>query len=108
MVDPSLPDLILYGRAECGLCIEARELINAVLAERASTGVPTPTFVEHDIDDDANLQRAFFDRIPVVELGDRRIETVISVAKLRRLLREALDTAALDEGHVPIGTPSAT
>jgi hypothetical protein len=29
MADSSLPDLILYGRPDCSLCDEARELITA-------------------------------------------------------------------------------
>ena len=51
----------------------------------------TPTFVERDIDDDPAWQRAYFATIPVVELGEGRLETVISAAKLRRLLAEQLD-----------------
>ena len=88
-----LPDLILYGRADCGLCDEARELLRALLDERAASGLPTPTLQERDIDADPTLQRAFFATIPVVELGDRRLETVTSAAKLRRLLTEVLDGA---------------
>ena len=88
-----LPDLILYGRADCGLCDETRELLRALLDERAAAGLPTPTLDERDIDADPALQRAFFATIPVVELGDRRLETVTSAAKLRRLLTEVLDGA---------------
>ena len=88
-----LPDLILYGRADCGLCDETRQLLRALLAERATAGLPTPTLQERDIDVDPALQRAFFATIPVVELGDRRLETVTSAAKLRRLLADVLDGA---------------
>ena len=86
-----LPDLILYGRPDCGLCDEARDLLQALLAERAAAGLPTPTLREIDIEADPALERAFLATIPVVELGERRLETATSAAKLRRLLAEVLD-----------------
>jgi Glutaredoxin-like domain (DUF836) len=88
-----LPDLILYGRPECGLCDEARDLLRALLEERAAAGLPTPTLRDVDIESDPALERAFLASIPVVELGDRRLETVTSAVKLRRLLAEVLDSA---------------
>ncbi len=89
-----LPDLILYGRADCGLCDETRGLLRALLDERRSNGLATPTLRDVDIDSDPALERAFFASIPVVELGGRRLETVTSLMKLRRLLAEALDVDA--------------
>jgi len=91
MADSPLPDLILYGRTDCSLCAEARELISALLADRERNGLSTPTVVERDIDTDDDWQRAFFATIPVVELGARRLETVVSLGALRRLLSDALD-----------------
>ena len=89
-----LPDLILYGRADCGLCDEARDLLRALLAERSAGGLPTPTLQDIDIDTDPALEREFFATIPVVELGGRRLETVTSATKLRRLLADVLDVTA--------------
>ena len=89
-----LPDLILYGRPECGMCDEARVLIRALLDQRAAAGLPTPTLREVDIESDPALERAFVASIPVVELGDRRLETVTSAAKLRRLLADVIDASA--------------
>ncbi len=86
-----IPDLMLYGRADCGLCDETRELLRALLEQRTAAGLPTPTLREIDIDADPALERRFFATIPVVELGDRRLETVTSAAKLRRLLADVLD-----------------
>jgi Glutaredoxin-like domain (DUF836) len=86
-----LPDLILYGRPECGLCDEARTLIEALLADRRARDLPTPTLVERDIETDETWQRVYFATIPVVELGGHRLETVISLAALRRLLDDVLD-----------------
>jgi glutaredoxin len=86
-----LPDLILYGRADCGLCDEARNLIRALLDERRANAKPAPTLREIDIESDPALERALFASIPVVELDGRRLETVTSLAKLRRLLADVLD-----------------
>ena len=98
-----LPDLILYGRAGCGLCDEARELAQALLDERRAMGLPTPALREIDIESDPALERALFASIPVVDLGGRRLETVTSLAKLRRLLIDVLD----GDG-APTGPPAAT
>jgi hypothetical protein len=86
-----VPDLILYGRAGCGLCDEARGLLGALLDERRAKGLSAPTLREIDIESDPALARTFFASIPVVELGGRRLETVTSLAKLRRLLADVLD-----------------
>ena len=91
MADSPLPDLILYGRADCSLCDEARELITALLDDRRARNLPTPALVERDIDTDPSWQRASFTTIPVVELGDQRLETVTSLAALRRLFIDVLD-----------------
>ena len=88
-----LPDLILYGRPDCGLCEEARELLGALLDERARAGLPTPSLRHVDIESDPALERVFFSSIPVVEFGGRRLETVTSAAKLRRLLADVLNDA---------------
>jgi glutaredoxin len=86
------PALILYSRPGCGLCDEARTLLHALLDRRAAAGLAAPAVEERDIDTDPAWQRAYFATIPVVELGERRLETVTSVAALRRLLDEGLGT----------------
>jgi hypothetical protein len=91
MHDAPLPDLVLYGRPGCGLCDETRVLLAVLLHERATTGRPIPTLVERDIETDPALERAFFASIPVVELGQRRLELATSAAKLRRLMSDVLD-----------------
>lgn len=90
LIVASLPDLVLYSRAGCGLCDEAREAIRLVADDRAARNLAVPAIVEIDIDADEELQRAMFDRIPIVELGDRRVELVVTIGKLRRLLNEIL------------------
>jgi hypothetical protein len=91
MADAPLPDLILYGRPDCSLCDEARSLIHALLDERARSDRPVPILIELDIEADPSLERAFFMTIPVVELGQRRVELATSATKLRRLLSDVLD-----------------
>ena len=81
-----LPDLVLYARPSCSLCEEAREAIDLVVADRRQRGLPVPAVVERNIEDDEGLLRRYLERIPVVELGDERVELVVSVGKLRRLL----------------------
>jgi glutaredoxin-like protein DUF836 len=85
-----LPDLILYGRDGCHLCDETRELLAALLAQRADAGLPTPRLVERDIASNPEWERAFLTTIPVVELADARLELATSAAQLRRLLDEGL------------------
>ena len=92
-VTAPLPDLLLYARAGCGLCDEARATLELLLTERTAAGGASPRLIERDIGTDEALERALFDRIPVVELGDRRLELTSSPAKLRRLLAEVLDAA---------------
>ena len=91
MADAPLPDLILYSRAGCHLCDEVRDLLHALLDERARDGLWTPTLHEIDIESDPDLERRYFTAIPVVELSGRQVELATSAAKLRRLLSDVLD-----------------
>ena len=86
-----LPELLLYGRSGCHLCDEARTALVGLLEERSEAGLLVPILVERDIDSNAAWQDAYFETIPVVELGDRRLELATSVLKLRRLLTDVLD-----------------
>jgi len=90
-VTPPLPDLILYARPGCSLCDETREVLGTLLADRAARGLPGARLVERDIDTDDDWQRRFAFTIPVVELGERRLELATSPARLQRLLAEGLD-----------------
>jgi hypothetical protein len=90
MADAPLPDLYLYGRPDCHLCHGTRETIGLLLEERKDAGQPVPRVVWRDISDDPALQAEIGDRIPVVELGGRRLELVTSAGRLRRLMSEVL------------------
>ena len=87
---PPLPDLVLYTRPGCSLCDEAREAIHLVIADRRARDLPAPHVIERNIDDDPELHRRLFERIPVLEIGNQRVELVVSVGKVRRLLNEVL------------------
>ena len=90
-----LPDLVLYARPQCSLCDEARQAIDAVIADRRERGLPVPAVVERNIEDDPELHRRLLERIQVVELGEARVELVVSIGKVRRLLNDAFgDTPA--------------
>ena len=97
-----LPDLVLYSRAGCSLCDEARDAIRVVLAERSTLGLSVPPLVERDIEADPELHRCLLERIPVVELGTQRVELVVTVGRMRRLLRESLDAPS------PTASPAAS
>jgi hypothetical protein len=90
-----LPELVLYARAGCTLCDEARAAIELTLADRRERGLALPSFVERDIEAEPELHRRFLERIPVVELGTRRVELVVTVGKMRRLLGEVIDGDAI-------------
>ena len=85
-----LPDLVLYGRADCRLCDETRTFLIELLSARRDAGLATPELIERDIETDPAWQRAFFATIPVLELGDRRLDIATSPARVRRLLADVL------------------
>jgi glutaredoxin-like protein DUF836 len=86
-----LPDLILYGRPGCHLCDDARTLAEQLLEARTRAGLAAPKLVERNIETDPAWQRAFFESIPVLELGGRRVELATSAGRIRRLLDDVLD-----------------
>jgi hypothetical protein len=94
MSGPS-PTIVLYGKPGCGLCDEARTILEDLLAERAASGLPTAPIEERNILSDEAWKRAFFQEIPVVEVGQRRLALATSAAKLRQLLAETLDGAQI-------------
>ena len=96
-----LPDLILYTRPGCHLCDEAREAIEAVLADRQARNLPVPSVVEIDIESDPELHRRFLERIPVVELESARVELIVTVGKLRRVFADVLDGTPAGAGPDP-------
>ncbi len=117
----AVPDLILYSRPGCALCDEAREVLEALLAQRREAGRPTPAFVERDIESNPEWEEAHFATIPVVELGDLRLELAMSTARIghcsypstwpspsaEHLFPMILVLASLASGGGPGATPAA-
>jgi glutaredoxin len=76
----------LYGRPECHLCDEAREVLQALAAELGGIELR-----EVDIEDDHELFAAYLERIPVIEVDG---EIVDELGIDRRELRRRLHTVA--------------
>ena len=71
----------LYGKAGCHLCDEAREVVEAVRAERGFE------LEEIDITRDPELEARYRERIPVVAIdGEEALELVIERTELERCL----------------------
>ena len=73
---------MLYGRPDCHLCDEAREILSALVADAGDV-----VLIERNIEADDELHRRFLERIPVVELDGRIIgELVPDAERLRSTL----------------------
>lgn len=75
--------VVLYARAGCCLCDEAREVLERVHARRP--------FVlrEFDIESDERVHRAYLERIPVVTIdGVEAFEFFVDEAELERRLEQ--------------------
>jgi Glutaredoxin-like domain (DUF836) len=76
-----MTNVVLYGREGCCLCDEAREMLLRIRARRPFA------LRERDIDRDDALQRAYLERIPVIEIdGVEEFELLIDEAELGRRL----------------------
>ncbi len=73
-------------------------MLDALLADRVSRGLPVPPFEERTIEDDEALQRRYALTIPVVTFGGHELELATTAAKLRRFLAQALDGEAVTVG----------
>ena len=93
-----MDELYLYARAGCHLCDDTRNALVHLLAERVAAGLPSPTLVERDIDTNDGWQRAFMTTIPVIELGEQRLELATSPTRIRRFLADTLDVPATARG----------
>jgi glutaredoxin len=75
----------LYSKPDCHLCVRAR---TALLKVRADLEFELH---EYDITSDEALHRAYFERIPVVALGDEELfEYFVEEDSLRERLRAIL------------------
>ena len=75
----------LYSKPDCHLCVQAREVLLRVQTDLAFE------LSERDITSDEALHRAYFERIPVVVLGDEELfEYFVDEDALRRRLGSIL------------------
>ena len=102
MIPSALPEIRLYERSGCHLCEDARTHLEALLATWSGAGRAVPRLVGRDIDSDPAWHDAFFETIPVVEIGGRRLALATSPARVRRFVEEALAYA----GSEPVTTDS--
>jgi glutaredoxin len=80
-VTSALARVVLYGKADCHLCDDARAVL-----ERVQADVPFD-LVERDIERDDALHRRYLERIPVVEVaGEEVFQFFVEEAELRRRL----------------------
>jgi len=86
-----LPDLVLWRGDGCHLCDDARELVRAVLAERAAAGRLNPALAERRIADDPAVERQLFEQIPVLEFDGRRLPLALRSGQVRAFLADVLD-----------------
>ena len=78
-----MPKVVMYSRLRCGLCDEAREVLESV---RASTPFD---FEEISIEGDDSLELEYGLRIPVVLIdGDEFAEYRLDAGALTRALAE--------------------
>jgi glutaredoxin len=77
--------LTLYSKPDCHLCVEARAVLIEAQIELGFT------LAEVDITTDERLHRAYFERIPVVALGEEELfEYFVDEVALRRRLQAIL------------------
>lgn len=79
-----IPEVTLVTRSGCCLCEEAREVLERVREDRPFR------LVVRDLDEDADLPRAWSDEVPVILLdGRKRFKIRVEERRLRRLLARA-------------------
>lgn len=87
---PIRPEVVLYSRAGCDPCGEAREALQWALEERATQGEVVPTMREVDIDASPDLQERYGALVPVVAIGESVLLLVTSGRQLRAFLAATL------------------
>jgi glutaredoxin len=69
--------LTLYGKPDCHLCDEARAVLERVRTQRPFE------LIERDITQDEALERAYFERIPVIAIdGEDAFELFVDERRL--------------------------
>jgi hypothetical protein len=85
---------MLYTRAGCEPCAEARETLQWVLEERAARGEVVPVVRELDIDTDPELRERYGAVVPVVAVAETELPLVMSGRQLRAFLAATMPRTA--------------
>lgn len=85
MADAALLNVTLYMREDCGLCKEVKDDL------RLLQGQYPHRLAEINIDSDPVLQKAYFDQIPVIEVGPYKLKAPITRQDLAMTLGAASD-----------------
>jgi uncharacterized membrane protein len=85
MVEKNSLNVTLYMRADCKLCDEVRDHLKSL------QGKFPHRFAEVDIDSDPILQKAYFDQIPVIEVGPYVLKAPITNQAIEMTLGAASD-----------------
>lgn len=91
---PSLPTLILYTRAGCHLCDEARTDLQAVLENRVKRGEPIARVRTVDIDATSELRARLNDLVPVLAMGNSELPMVMGQRTIEHFLDRTLGRSA--------------
>ncbi len=94
-------DITLYTKPGCSLCDKARAELLEI--SRTVLGDDSLRLTEIDITTDPALERALFDRIPVMDIGSTRLEAPIEREALLVALLQAKAEEAHAEGRRVIG-----
>jgi hypothetical protein len=87
-------ELVLFTGPGCDLCEDALATIQRVIERRGTEHVPVPVLRVVDIDSDPALRSVYGHRIPVVRLGGRELDLLITPRRLARFLERVLDGVA--------------
>jgi len=85
MAETLLLNVTLYERPNCKLCDEVRDLLAGLQKKFPHR------LAEVDIDSDPVLQKAYFDQIPVIEVGPYKLKAPITRQALEMTLGAATD-----------------
>ena len=87
------PTILFYQRDGCHLCEEARDTLQAIQEERVLAGRLTGAVRYVDIAADPDLERRYFDRIPVIAVDGEELPLAIGRTDIRRFLERTLGGA---------------
>ena len=85
MAEKTLLNVTLYTRQNCKLCDEARDHLKSLQKKFPHR------LAEVDIDSDPIVQKAYFDQIPVIEVGPYKLKAPISKQAIEMTLGAAND-----------------